>query len=156
MKRRVRQMAVSFERESSSGEKHTFIRWIHGSSLLVAVDLSVWASQEALSENGPRAAVLCSWPVFYCLPAVWLFNHLECSTFLRVNNTQKGLWGGCFVGEGLQCPELVTLCSSSILFTLMNINSEFKFLSSLVPQSFWNALFNTQANNLAETCYVVS
>lgn len=89
----------------------------------VAVDLSVERSQEALSETG-LGQLCCFRTCILLLASSWLFNHLEYSTFLRVNNTQKGLWGGVALsGEGLQCPVVVTRHLSLNMAALLLFNN---------------------------------
>jgi len=78
----------------------------------VTVDLWDERNQEALGETG-TGQLCCFRACILLLASSWLFNHLECSTFLRVNNTQKGGWWlvggfGGLTGEGLQCPMVVT------------------------------------------------
>lgn len=78
----------------------------------VAVDLSVERSQEALSETG-LGQLCCFRTCILLLASSWLFTHLECSTFLRVNNTQKGLWGagGASMSDGGHQPFVIKHCS---------------------------------------------
>lgn len=72
----------------------------------MTVDLWVERSQEVLSETG-SGQLCCFRTCILLLASSWLFNHLECSAFLRVNNTQKGPWA-VWRGEGLRCPMVVT------------------------------------------------
>lgn len=96
----------------------------------VTVDLCVERCQEALSETG-TGQLCCFRACILLLASSWLFNHSECSTFLRVNNTQKGVVGWWFqrfdggrasVSDGGHTPFVIKHSDPAplqLLFTLM-------------------------------------